>query len=46
MNPLNNTPDDFNVAALEAARNINSDIPEDALPVIFMNAIEIYPDIN
>ncbi len=46
MNPPNNIPDDFNVAALAAARKINPKIPEGALPVIFMNAIEIYPDIT
>lgn len=44
MNELNHTPDAFNVAALAAAQKRNPEIPDDALPIIFMAAVEIAPD--
>lgn len=44
MNTLNNTPQKFNEAALAEAKKVNPDIPDDALPIVFINAAEVTPD--
>lgn len=42
-NPHNKMSDDYNAAALAAARVINPEIPMTALPIIFATALEIQP---
>lgn len=46
MNTLNNLSEAFNAAALAAAKKLNPQIPDDALPIILMAAVEVPPEPN